>query len=34
MKSRFVVALLTNTLAGTAAAQLKSEDAIKFRQED
>lgn len=32
MKSRLVVALLTVTLAGTAAAQLKPEDAIKFRQ--
>jgi len=32
MKSRFLLALLTVTLAGTAAAQVKVEDAIKFRQ--
>ena len=32
MKSKLVVALLTVTVAGSAAAQLKTEDAIKFRQ--
>ena len=32
MKSRLIVALLTITLAGSAAAQLKTDDAIKFRQ--
>ena len=32
MKSKLLLALLTITLAGTAAAQLKPEDAIKFRQ--
>ena len=32
MKSRLLLALLTVTLAGTAAAQVKVEDAIKFRQ--
>ncbi|UCV20233.1 c-type cytochrome [Ferribacterium limneticum] len=32
MKSKLLLALLTVTLAGTAAAQVKVEDAIKFRQ--
>lgn len=32
MKSKLLLALLTVTLAGTATAQMKPEDAIKFRQ--
>ena len=32
MKSKLLLALLSITLTGTAAAQLKPEDAIKFRQ--
>ncbi len=32
MKSKLLLALLAITLTGTAAAQLKPEDAIKFRQ--
>lgn len=32
MKSKLLLALLTLTLAGTATAQVKPEDAIKFRQ--
>jgi cytochrome c556 len=32
MKSKLLLALLSITLAGTAAAQMKPEDAIKFRQ--
>lgn len=32
MKSKLLLALLSLTLAGTAAAQVKPEDAIKFRQ--
>ena len=32
MKSKLLLALLTVTLAGTATAQVKVEDAIKFRQ--
>ena len=32
MKAKILLALLSVTLAGTAAAQLKPEDAIKFRQ--
>lgn len=32
MKSKLLLALLTVTLAGTAAAQVKTDDAIKFRQ--
>ncbi len=32
MKSKFLIGLLAVTLAGTAAAQLKPEEAIKFRQ--
>ena len=32
MKHKFVLALLATTLAGTALAQVKPEDAIKYRQ--
>ena len=32
MKSKLLLAMLTFTLAGTAAAQMKPDDAIKFRQ--
>ena len=32
MKSKLLLALVAVTLTGTAAAQLKPEDAIKFRQ--
>lgn len=32
MKSKLLLALLTVTLAGTAVAQMKPEDAIKYRQ--
>jgi cytochrome c556 len=32
MKSKLLLALLTVSLAGTAAAQMKPDDAIKFRQ--